>query len=78
MKACFSVNLSFVTLPTVAPVRARARTLKKVVLRSPLDARGVCTSMAASTPGVKSHANSGCRGIALRRYRAPRMEKQNV
>lgn len=33
--------------------------------------------MAASTPGVKCLANSGCRGIGLRRYRAPCMEKQN-
>lgn len=65
----------FIILPTVAPVHAKARTLKNLVLRSPLDAHGVCTSMAASTPAVKCPANSGCRGIVLRRYGVPCMEK---
>ena len=54
--------------PAVVPVRVKARTLKRAALLSPLAARGVCTLTDASTPEAKSHASSGYKEIALKRY----------
>lgn len=54
--------------PAVVPVRVKARTVKLVVLPSPLAAPGVCTLMAVSTPEAKCRASSGYKEIALKRY----------
>lgn len=61
-------NMLSLSPPAVERVHVKARTLKRVVLLSPLAARGVCTSMAASMPAAKRHASSGCKESARKRY----------
>lgn len=58
--------------PAVVPVHVKARTVKLVVLPSPLAAPGVCTLMAVSTPEAKYRASSGYKEIALKRYSSPK------
>lgn len=63
------LNVLSLSPPAVERVHVKARTLKRAVLPSPSAARGVCTSMAASTPAAKRHASSGCKESAQKRYR---------
>lgn len=49
-------------------MHVRVETLMPVGLPSPLVAPGVCITMAASLPGVKSQGNSNCLVMIPKRY----------
>lgn len=67
-KTCTKLRPLSLSPPAVVPARVRVRTVSLLVLPSPLAAPGVCTSMAANTPGAKYPASSDYKEITLKRY----------
>lgn len=70
---CVSSSSSYRSMSTVVRVRVRGWTRTLVELHFPLDAPGVCTSMAVSSPGVKYPASSACRETTQQRWGSGRL-----